>query len=337
MKAYSLLSIGNLEYGEVEIPDIKSGWCLIKVKACGICSSDIPRIYKKGTYHFPTIPGHEFSGIVLKVGNSMDACWIGKRVGVFPLIPCKQCEFCKKHKYEMCKSYDYIGSRRDGAYAEYVAAPIWNLIGLPDNISYKEAAMLEPLSVALHATKTAGVIKGNSVAIVGTGMIGFAVAQWCNIFGAKNTFIIGRNTSKKIYADKIGVNYIDGNTNDILDKFDVVFEAVGTNNAINTAIKIAKSGGKVVMLGNPEGDILFEQNIYWEILRKQLSVFGTWNSSFEHTGESDWKEAVEAISSKRISVENLISHCYPNEKLKSALDIMRNHKEPYCKVMIDWK
>ena len=116
MKAYNLHGINDLRYENVDNPELNKEWALVKVKASGICSSDIPRIFTKGTYHFPTIPGHEFSGIVEQVNSSRKEL-IGKRVSVFPLIPCKKCTQCKLGHYEMCESYDYIGSRRDGGFA----------------------------------------------------------------------------------------------------------------------------------------------------------------------------------------------------------------------------
>ena len=95
MKAYALEAVGKLNYIDVQDPQCPQGWALIEVKAAGICSSDIPRIFHKGTYNFPTIPGHEFSGIVRYVGSESDQYWLNKNVGVFPLIPCKECLQCK--------------------------------------------------------------------------------------------------------------------------------------------------------------------------------------------------------------------------------------------------
>lgn len=106
------------------------------MKAAGICSSDIARVFTKGTYHFPTIPGHEFAGIVDSVSSEEDKGLVGKHVGIFPLIPCRECPQCKDKHYEMCAHYDYVGSRRDGGFAEYVAVPVWNLIPLSDAISF---------------------------------------------------------------------------------------------------------------------------------------------------------------------------------------------------------
>ena len=128
MKAYVLEGIGELVYKDVPIPRLHEDEALVEVVNAGICGSDIPRIFETGTYHFPTIPGHEFAGVVRDVGGKEHADWLGKRVGVFPLIPCMQCEQCKKKNYEMCQAYNYLGSRTDGGFAEYAAVPVWNLI-----------------------------------------------------------------------------------------------------------------------------------------------------------------------------------------------------------------
>ena len=334
MKAYSLKAINNLEYIETDMPDCKDGWAIVKVKASGICSSDIQRIFKKGTYHFPTIPGHEFAGIVERVGSAADSCLVGKHVGVFPLIPCQKCIQCKEGRYEMCSNYDYLGSRRDGGFAEYVAAPVWNLIEISDKLRFEEAAMLEPLSVALHAIKRCELKSSHRVAIVGTGMIGFAAAQWAKLLGASDVTVIGRSIEKKDLAEKIGVNYHVKNTTD--EEFDVVLEAVGSNEAIDLSINCVKPYGTIVLMGNPEGDISLSQNTYWRILRKQLRLIGTWNSGYENGKPCDWWEAKEALENHRINALNLISHYYDQSQLRKGLDLMHNHTESYCKVMTLW-
>jgi L-iditol 2-dehydrogenase len=305
------------------------------VKAAGICSSDIPRIFTKGTYHFPTIPGHEFSGIVFSVGSDEDSALVGKHVGIFPLIPCKQCEQCQQKHYEMCKSYDYVGSRRDGGFAEFVAVPIWNLVLLADNISFRAAAMLEPISVALHATKIAGVKESDHVAVIGTGMIGICAAQWANKYKAESVLVIGRNSSKRQLVENCNLSYSIYSDIEGL-QFDVVIEAVGTPDSISQAISHTKPGGTVVLMGNPSGDINLSQSVYWQILRKQLVIKGTWNSSYDGLNKSDWTESVSALLDNSINVEPLISHIYPQNELMVGLTLMKEHKEPYCKVMTLW-
>lgn len=310
-------------------------WCLLKVHAAGICSSDIPRIYTKGTYHFPTIPGHEFSGEVYSVNNAKKQYLVGKRCGVFPLIPCWHCEQCQKKNYEMCAHYDYLGSRRDGGFAEYVAVPIWNMIPLPNTVSYEQAAMLEPLSVALHAIKRGDLTEGQEVAIVGTGMIGIGAGLWAKMRGAANVHIIGRSESKRQLVEGVGLEYIDGSKGKI-GEYDFVLEAVGTPSSISQALSIARPGSIILLMGNPSGDITLPQDAYWKILRKQLTVRGTWNSKYDGGNPSDWTEAINAIDSKLIDVTPLISHRFRQEDLKDGLTLMHDHKEPYCKVMTLW-
>ena len=328
MKVYVLHGVGDLRYEDVPVPEIGPGWALIRVLAAGICSSDIPRIFEKGTYHFPTIPGHEFCGVVEKVHDREDESWAGKRVGVYPLIPCKKCASCLKGEYETCSSYDYTGSRRDGAFAEYVAVPVWNLIELPDTVSDIEGAMLEPLSVALHAVKKLGSIEGKSVCIVGTGPIGMMAGQWAKALGAR-AVVKGRSEAKREIAERSGLEYVtetDGG-------FDCVVEVVGSPEAVAESISLAKPGGRLVLIGNPSGDIPLAQDVYWKILRRQLTLCGTWNSSFK-SGDSDWAASVRALAEGSIRVEGLCTHVMGAAELPRGLAIMRDRTEPYGKIIV---
>lgn len=336
MKAYNLHAVNDLRYEDVPMPDCPSGWAIIKVMAAGICSSDVPRVFTKGTYHFPTIPGHEFSGIVYSVSDDENRHLVGKRVGIFPLIPCRECQSCNEKHYEMCSNYDYIGSRRDGAFAEIVVAPVWNLIELPDSIPFEEAAMMEPFAVALHAIKIGNITKGMNVGIVGTGMIGIAAGQWAKMFGANSVTVIGRSEDKRKIVENCRLEYIVCNEPSKVNEYDFVLEAVGTPNAIELAISATRRGGSLVLMGNPSGNITITQAVYWKILRKQLRVTGTWNSSYDGKNHSDWTEVVDAFAKKEIETSSLITHCFCQEKLKDGLSLMKEHKEPYCKVMTLW-
>ena len=333
MKAYNLYAVGDLRYVDMEKPYCPEGWAIVKVKCVGICSSDVPRVFTKGTYHFPTVPGHEFSGVVCEVGCPEDSDLIGKHVGVFPLIPCKKCNQCKDKHFEMCHHYDYIGSRRDGAYADYVAVPIWNLVPLADNVSFSSAAMLEPLSVALHAVKMGKIKEKQSVGIVGTGMIGISAGLWARQLNASPVTVIGRSEEKRSLVERCGLDY---STSFDLE-YDFVIEAVGTPSSIASAISITSPGGKIVLMGNPSGNIVLQQDIYWRVLRKQLNLFGTWNSSYDGFNPSDWTEATNALAFGKMDVEPLITHRFCKERLLDALCLMRDKKESYCKVMINWE
>jgi L-iditol 2-dehydrogenase len=335
MKAYVLHGVNDLRYEDVPIPECPKGWVIVQVKATGICSSDIARVFTKGTYHFPTIPGHEFSGVVYSVVDEELKSWVGKRVGIFPLIPCRECPQCKQKQYEMCANYDYVGSRRDGAFAEYVAVPLWNLLPLPDEVPLEVAAMLEPLSVGLHALKKAEIKQTDSVAVIGTGMIGISAAQWAKKYTAGEVVVIGRNENKRYLVESTGLPY-EVHTKAEGKEYDVVLEAVGTPESVDLALNLIRPGGTVVLMGNPSGDILLTQNTYWRILRKQLIVKGTWNSFYDGDNKSDWTEAIEALAKGEVEVKSLISHTFPQERLIDGLQLMRDHKEPYCKIMTTW-
>ena len=336
MKAYVLHAVNDLKYDDVQMPECPEGWAIVRVKAAGVCSSDIARVFTKGTYHFPTIPGHEFSGVVAYVGNDKDSDWVGKRVGIFPLIPCRHCPQCEEKHYEMCARYDYVGSRRDGGFAEYVAVPVWNLIALPDSIGFEEAAMLEPLSVALHAVKRGELKPGDDVAIVGTGMIGVAAGQWANSFGAKSVTVIGRNEAKRKLVENCGLRYVVCTDKKMMQEYGFVLEAVGSPASVEMAVAGCKAGGTLLLMGNPSGDICLTQDVYWKILRKQLTVKGTWNSSYDGSHLSDWTEATEALCVGSIQVKPLVSHTFAQSDLYEGLLLMKQHKEPYCKVMTLW-
>ncbi|MDW8322262.1 MAG: alcohol dehydrogenase catalytic domain-containing protein, partial [Armatimonadota bacterium] len=144
MKALVLHAVGNLRYEEVPLPEPGAGEVLVRVAYCGVCGSDIPRIFSKGTYRYPLIPGHEFAGVVERCGEGVSAFAPGDRVAVFPLVWCGRCAACEKGRYVQCEQYDYLGSRRDGAFADYVVAPARNLLRVPEGVSLQDAAMTEP-------------------------------------------------------------------------------------------------------------------------------------------------------------------------------------------------
>ena len=123
MKAYVLLNIGDIKLKDVADPVPVEKEVLVKIKACGICGSDIPRIFQDGTHKMPLIPGHEFSGEVAALGKGADRHFLHRRVGIFPLVPCRECAACRLEKYELCRNYSYLGSRRNGGFAEYAAVP----------------------------------------------------------------------------------------------------------------------------------------------------------------------------------------------------------------------
>jgi L-iditol 2-dehydrogenase len=337
MKALNLHAVGDLRYEEVPNPVRGEGEVLLKVKACGICGSDIPRIFKKGTYHFPTIPGHEFSGQIVEADRPE---LVGKMAAVFPLLPCRKCASCQVGEYAQCSDYDYYGSRRDGAYAEYIAVKEWNLVPF-EGISYEEAAMCEPAAVALHAVGLADIKIGDTVAVFGAGPIGAMLGLWCKASGASKVILCDIDPLKVDFARSLGFDAINSAQTDASEYIheitagrgaDACIEGAGATQTWESCIKSVKSFGHVVCMGNPFGDMTLTQGTYSQLLRKQLTIRGTWNSSY-NDAHNDWRTALDAISKRIVDVRPLITHKFALADYKKAFDMILARKEFYSKVM----
>lgn len=346
MKAYVLRGINDLGLEDVRVPELMEGEALVKVKAAGICGSDIPRIFKTGAHVHPLIPGHEFSGQVIKCFSKEDEeRLIGKPVGIFPLISCQKCGPCMHGKYEMCRNYNYLGSRRNGGFGEYVAVPVWNLLELPSNVSYEEAAMLEPMAVAVHAMRRVDINKGDNVVVCGLGTIGLLLTMFLKNLGVENIFVVGNKDFQCECVNQLGIDkerFCDSRSNDvnnwIMEKtngngVDVYFECVGKNDTVEMAVDVAAPSGKIVFVGNPYSDMGFDKNVYWKILRNQLEIRGTWNSSFTGEKDDDWHYALDKLASGKINPSMFISHRYSLNELYKGLEIMRDKSEDYVKIM----
>ena len=347
MKAWVLHNVNDIRFEEVNDPQPTADEVIVFVKAAGICGSDIPRIYKTGAHVHPLIPGHEFSGQVIKTGDNVDGAWNGKRVGIFPLIPCGRCATCRKQQYEMCRDYSYLGSRREGGFAEYAAVPEWNLIELPENVSYEEASMLEPMAVAVHAMRRVNPNPKDTVVICGLGTIGMFLLMFLLDAGIENIFVVGNKEFQRNTVLKMGLdenNYCDSKKQDVSEWLlkrthslgaNVFFECVGKNETISHAVNLTAPGGRICLVGNPYSDMLLEKSVYWKILRNQLTIMGTWNSTFMHQTDDDWHYVLDRLEQKRISPKELISHELKLDDAEKGFLTMLEKREDYIKIMIE--
>jgi len=344
MKACVLHGIADFRYEEVPTPSPRPGEVLVEVNACGVCGSDIPRVFSKGTYRFPTIPGHEFSGIVAAAGpDGTGAGLVGRPVTVFPLIPCRKCAACEAGAFAQCADYDYLGSRSDGAFAEYVRVPEWNLVPLPDGVTFEEAAMTEPCAVALHAVRQAAIEPGDTVLITGAGPIGLMVAMWARIDGAGQILLADIDHAKLEFAQRLGFDRTFNPARSgsvaawVQDTAalgaDLAIDAAGSPAAVESCLASARVFGRVILLGNPPGDMTLSQDAYWSILRKELQIRGTWNSSRTQLCGNEWQTTLDFIALRRLPLKDLITHRVSLEKLPDALQMMRNKKHFFNKVI----
>lgn len=348
MKAAVLHNIKDLRYEEVDTPEISDEEALIKVKAAGICNSDVPRVKTKGAYNYPVILGHEFCGIVEKINTKeqkkKEEFPVGTRVVVFPLIPCRRCVYCEIGKFVQCDNYNYLGSRTNGGFAEYVKVPLWNIIKIPENVSYEEAALTEPFSVALHAVRRFGMDIGDNAAVYGCGPIGLAVAQLLKIHGVRKLLLVDILKKKLEFAEKIfgfkdTINAMEIDPVEEIKKrteglgVDLCIESAGTPVTFEQCIRSVRKFGKVVFLGNHNKDINIPAATASSILRNQILMTGSWNSVFTELPKNEWKTTLHFVSTKQLNVKALISHKYPLKKCNEAFDMMFEKKEFYNKVL----
>ncbi len=345
MKALVLHAVGDARFEMIPQPTPQTDEVLVRIGFCGVCGSDIPRTFVKGTYSFPTVCGHEFAGIVSAVGNGVTQWKRGDRVAVFPLLWCGKCSACEAGKYVQCYNYDYLGSRSNGAFAEYVVAPAKNLIRVPDQVTLEEAAMTEPASVALHAVKRGRVTYGDVVAVFGAGPIGLMVAQWARAFGAKEVFIFDLVEQKLQLAKELGFQHAY-NSRDIdpVKQVNELTQGMGAHVCIESAgvpptflhaLGATRRGGTMVMLGNPSADVSIPAALLSQAMRREIDLVGTWNSDYSATGnDDDWRATLNAMSNKQLNLLPLITHRVSLDAAFDALKMMRANKEYFAKVLI---
>ena len=348
MKAAVLHAPGDLRVEQVSIPVPSAGEALVRITACGVCGSDVPRVRTTGTYRFPTIPGHEMSGIIEKIvpGDGREEgipLKVGTPVSVIPLVPCRRCRFCERGEFAQCENYNFLGSRCDGGFAEYLKAPIENLVPLPSSVSAIDGALLEPITVALHAVRNLHVAWGESVAVFGLGAIGNFVAQWARVFGGSNVIGIDLVKEKVDIARAVGLaSSILVNGSDPTAEIkretggqgvDVSFEASGAESAINLAISILRPFGRLGLLGRPSASVVLGVDRIEKILRGQITIQGTWSFEFARFPHHPWLEAVAALASQEIQASPLVTHRISLEEVPAAIEMMAGGKEFFTKVV----
>jgi L-iditol 2-dehydrogenase/galactitol-1-phosphate 5-dehydrogenase len=328
MRALILVRDKTLEYRDVPDP-ARPGpdWALIRVSHSGICNSDIHRGFEGAAYRYPLIMGHEFSGLVEEPaqGGKFPR---GAPVVVFPLIPCRRCIACQTGDFAQCMNYDYLGSRRDGAFAEQVWAPDLNLFPVPDGVEMKDAALTEPCAVALHGVGKLSVRAGDTAAVFGAGPIGNMAAQWLRARGCSRVFLVDIDREKLSLASSLGFTPVDSQRGDpaaqILEMTqgygaDRVVEAVGLPQTFLQAVMAAARFGEVLFLGNIRGSFQIGESDFSSILRRELTIRGTWNSRVVPAGRNEWTTVLSSLG-RTIEVAPLISH---TPRLAEGVDVFR--------------
>ncbi len=314
MKALTLTAYHQFEYGDAPDPVIGPEDVLVRVKACGICGSDIHGMDgSSGRRQPPIIMGHEAAGEILKVGASVDDWAPGDRVTFDSTVYCGKCEACQSGQVNLCPARNVLGVscddyRRHGAFAEYVAVPRHILYRVPGDLPYEQAAFAEPISIALHGVNRVPLRPGDSAVVVGAGLIGLLVVQALKARGAGTVIAVDIDEKRLALARELGADHALISGDDVPAKVrelvgnpdgaDVAMEVVGFGPTIKLAIDSVRKGGSIGCVGNLKAEVPFPLQA---VVTRELSVYGSCASAGEYA------DAVAAVADGSIKVEPLIS------------------------------
>lgn len=343
MTAAVLHGVEDLRIEEVPAPKLESpDEVLVRIGRVGVCGSDI-HYYRHGRIaHFvveePMILGHECAGEVVEVGAGVTNLEPGDRVALEPGIPCRQCSFCRTGRYNLCADVVFFATPPvHGAFCDYVTSPADFAFKLAENVSLEEGAMCEPLAVGMYATMRAGVGLGDTVAVLGAGPIGLLTMQAAKARGATTLIVTDVEEPRLEMARKLGAAHvINAREQDAVAAIkdltggvgaDVVLEAAGTATTVQQSLQVAKSGGRVIIVGLPTED---EVSLSMpDLLSRELEVGGIFRYA------NVYPQAIAAIASGLIDVKSLITHRYALAQTEEALVFADTHKAECLKVSVE--
>lgn len=342
MKAVKLFAPRDMRLVDMEKPVPRPHEALVLVESVGVCGSDL-LFYERG--HIgdtrmtePLILGHEYAGIVEDVGADADRGLIGKRVAVEPGIPCLECEWCRRGDYNVCLDMDFPGGPgHDGVLCEYVAVHASFCFPVPDSLGPVEAAMMEPLSVAVHALELANLEAGETVAILGLGPIGLLAAQVAKISGAGRVLGTDLLDYRIDVAFKHGVDYaFNAGKMDTVETImretdgrgvDVAFDMARSSETAAFACLVARPAGRCILVGISGEE--YDPIPVNAARRKELTV--QWCRRFK----SNYPSAISLAASGKIDVRSLVTHSFPLEKSGEAFELASSFGDKVLKVSVD--
>ena len=325
MKAAVFYGVKDLRLEEVPLRKLRSDELLVKIHACGVCGTDV-HIYEgaKGsaTVYPPVVLGHEFSGEIVEIGNGVRQLKVGDRISVDPNIFCGQCHFCKKGNVHLCENLQAIGVTRNGGFAEYAIVPEKQAYKLPDNLSYEEGAMGEPVACCLHGIDLSGIKHGDKVLIVGAGTIGLIMVQLTKLAGASQIIVSESIKEKRSIALKYGadvvidpeISAVDKQVKEVVPQgVDVAIECVGTKRTMLNAIQSCARGGNVMMFGlaPPDCEIPLKP---FEVFQRELTIKSSFINPFTQA------RALDLLGSRKIRVADFIADVIQLDQLRKVFE-----------------
>lgn len=337
MKQAVMVKPGEIVFRNVPVPEVGPDQIKIRLKKIGVCGSDVHVYHGKHPYtSYPVVQGHEISAEVAEVGSRVTAFQVGDRVTVQPQVVCGKCYPCTHGMYNDCETLKVMGFQTTGMASEYFVVDAGKAIRLPDSVSWEQGAMIEPLSVAVHAVRRAGGVEGKKVLVLGGGPIGNLVAQAAKAMGAKSVLLSELSQYRLSAAQKCGIKTVNTNQQDLLkaildefgeDRADCIFECVGINSTTKEAIECARKGSTIIVVGvfADLGTI----NMGF-IQDHELSLVGS-----AMYREEDFRKAISLVEEGKIELDTLITHRIKFDDYIKAYEIIDLQKDKAMKVIIE--
>lgn len=327
MKAARIVQPGQMEIVEIPCPEPGPGEVLIRVMASGICGTDVHIFRGEYMGSYPVIPGHEFGGVVEAVGSAVTRFRPGDHVAVEPNIACDNCEACLNNRQNFCLNWSAVGVTRPGGMAQYTTAPE-KAVFYTGDLTFEQAAFMEPLSCVLHGLERLGPELADKVAILGAGPIGMLLLQGIRAQGAGHITMVDKNPARVGFAAELGADVTLTDLGALkADGYDVVIDATGAIPVMQRAMDFARPGGKVLLFGVPPSGKEMQVEAF-QIFRKGLTIL----SSFTSVRNS--YQAIDLLRSGRIRVDPLVSHRLSLEGFQRGIETIEQGAEGVRKVQI---
>jgi len=339
MKAAVYRGRGEIALEEVDVPDVPQGFALVDTKVTGICGSDLHRYL--GEWKQPErAPGHEFSGIVVEVGEGVEHVGVGDRVCAECFSHCGYCRFCKVGLYNLCENIVYLSSQGIAGFCEYSLVPASSLFKLPESLSFEQGALVEPLAVSYHAFWRSGENYRHSVAFIGAGTIGLLCLASAKAASIPLTAIVAKYDHQVEMAERFGVDRTFRVSNEDIGAeavsmtdglgFDVVIDTVASEKSLQDALEMVRRGGTIVLVGGYTKGVLAPLRA---VVSRELRILGS--NCYGYTGlQKDFEAAISLIADGKVDAGAIVTHRFPLEKIADAFRVAADKNSGSIKVLI---
>lgn len=328
----------KIEFREVPVPKPGEGEVLVKIMRIGICGSDIHVYHGLHAFtKYPITQGHEVSGEIVELGEKVEGLYVGQRVTIEPQVTCGKCHPCRHGKYNLCEELKVMGFQTTGVASEYFAVDAAKITPIPQDMSFDEGAMIEPLAVAVHAANQAWEVKDQNIVVIGAGPIGNLVAQTLKAKGARAVMVSDISDLRLSIAKECGVDYaINTREKDLgeaileafgPDKADLIYDCAGNDISMGQAIKYARKGSQIILVA-----------VFAKMANVDLAVLNDHELDLNTTmmyRHPDYVEAIELVNAGKINLKRLMSNHFTFLDYQKAYEHIDNNRESTMKVLID--